>query len=149
MEQYAASFKVTTDRQATFYPKNRFSLNSVILFSISILILKNNKTLRLTSGIRVPTLQKYSYFEFWPKIVSYLREAQKIFLRLSLMLMRYFIFSALEQQMVRPNAGIYYWFETNLKIQSCQLLNWLKRSEYLQIVMANTEWSNIKDTFEK
>ena len=81
-------FKVTTDSLAAFYPKNRFSLNSVILFSISILIFKNNKMLRSTSG-RVLTLQKYSYFEFWPKIVSYLREGQKIFLRHSLMLMRY------------------------------------------------------------
>ena len=37
--------KVTTDSYATFYPKNRFSLNSVNLFSISILIFKNNKKL--------------------------------------------------------------------------------------------------------
>ena len=49
--------------------------------------------------------------------------------------------SALEQQMIRPNAGTYYWFETNLKIQSCQLLNWLKRSNYLQMLMANTEYN--------
>ena len=41
-------FKITTDSLATFYPKNRF-----ILFSISILIFKNNKKLRLMSGIRV------------------------------------------------------------------------------------------------
>ena len=68
-------FKFTTDSLATFYQKNRFSLNSVILFSISILIFENNKKLRLTSGIRGLTLQKYIYFEFWPKIVSYLREA--------------------------------------------------------------------------
>ena len=36
-----------------------------------------------------------------------------------------------------------------LKKQSCQLLNCLKRPKYLQIVMANTERLNIKDTFEK
>ena len=83
------SFKVTTDSQATFYPKNRSSLNSLTLFSTSVLTFKNNKKLRLTSGIGVLTLQKYSSFEFWPKIVSYLREEQKIFLRHSLMLMRY------------------------------------------------------------
>ena len=54
-----SSIKVTTDSQATFYPKNRFSLNSVSLFNISILIFKNNKKLNSSSGIRVLTLQKY------------------------------------------------------------------------------------------
>ena len=76
--------KVATDS----YLKNKFSLNAVILFNIWILIFKNNQKLRLSSGIRVLTLQKYSYFEFWSKIVSYLREAQKILLKHSLMLMR-------------------------------------------------------------
>ena len=82
--------KITTDSQATFYPKNRFSLNYVRLFSISILIFKNNKKLNSSSGIRVLTLQKHSYFEFWPKMGSYLSGVEKIFLTHLLMLTRYF-----------------------------------------------------------
>ena len=82
--------KVTTDSKAIFYPKNRFSINSVNLLSISILIFKNNKKLNSSSGIKVLTLQKHSYFEFWPKIVSYLSGVEKIFLTHLIMLTRYF-----------------------------------------------------------
>ena len=33
--------------------------------------------------------------------------------------------------------------------QICKHLNWHKRSNYLQILMAHTTYSNIKDTSEK
>ena len=75
-----SAVKVTSDSLATFYPKNRFSLKSVILFSISKLIFKNNKKLRLTSGIRVLTLKKKKKtLSFGPKLFHILGLHRKSF----------------------------------------------------------------------
>ena len=63
--------------------------------------------LRLSSGFRVLTLQIYSYFKFWPKIVNILGRHGNLSKKL-INVNEIFSSSALEQQMIRPNAGIYY-----------------------------------------